>query len=279
MTQTERVAALPISPGEFMGSAAHAPAAPSNGNTPFAIQYAGELSKVVLEHASQAPRTLQTRLGPSELGQPCDRQVVGKMAGVARTNHVFDPWPSIMGTAGHAWMDAAFSADNQRHGRRWEPEHKVTPWPGAEGTSDLYDHHKRAVVDHKFLGTSTMAKLKRGGAPVVYHVQLLLYGLGYRNAGLPVDRVIIAAWPRTKSTIREMYVWDHPWTAEDDALLTRVYRLTETRRMVAEHVRSGALPLSAVPATPDDDSCFYCPFYRPQAAHDGGLGCPGTIGT
>lgn len=268
-----------LSPGEFMASARTTPAGPTSGSSPWAVQYAGELQRVVLEHASQDPRTLQTRLGPSELGHACDRQVIGKMAGIARTNHVADPWPSIMGKAGHTWMEGAFGADNERHGQRWWPERRVTPWPGAEGTSDLYDEQHLAVVDHKFLGDTTMGKLKRFGPPLVYRVQLLLYGLGYRNLGLPVERVVIAAWPRTKSTIREMYVWDHLWSPDDDALLQRVYQLTEVRRRVAEQVQAGRFTLLQVPAQPDDDACYYCPFYRPQSAHDGGPGCPGTVGT
>lgn len=268
-----------ISPADFMASAAGKSAAPGNGSSPWAIRYAAQLRDVVIEHAGQAPRTLQRRLGPSELGHRCDRQVVGKMAGVARTNHVTDPWPSIMGTAGHAWMDGAFTADNGRHGHRWEPERKVQPWPGAEGTSDLYDHRERAVVDHKFLGDSTAGDLRRHGPPIHYYVQLLLYALGYRRAGFPVDRIVIACWPRTKSSLAAMYVWDHVLTPEDDALIVQVYQLTETRGRVAELVSSGALSINQVPAAPDDDDCYFCPFYRPQAAHDGGPGCPGTVGT
>jgi hypothetical protein len=51
-----------------------------------------------LEHAARAPRTLQQHLGPSELGVECDRQVAGKMAALPATNHVVDPWPSMVGT-------------------------------------------------------------------------------------------------------------------------------------------------------------------------------------
>jgi len=114
---------------EFMGSAA---ASPLNGSSAWASRYAGELRRVVVEHAARAPRTLQVALGPSEIGHECDRQVVGKMAGLPVTNHVTDPWPSIMGTAGHAWLADAFSADNARHGLRWVPEQRVEPAPGLK---------------------------------------------------------------------------------------------------------------------------------------------------
>ena len=138
----------------FMASAP----APLNGSSPWAQRYAAELRRVLTEHAERAPRSLQLHLGPSELGVPCDRQVAGKMAGLPRTNHVADPWPSIRGTALHAYAADAFTADNRRRGLiRWVAEQRVTPHPDHPGTADLYDAAEQAVVDHKFLGESSMA--------------------------------------------------------------------------------------------------------------------------
>jgi hypothetical protein len=146
-----------ISPVDFMSAAP----APLNGSSPWASRYAAELRRVVVEHASRAPRSLQLHLGPSELGVTCDRQVAGKMAGLAPTNHVSDPWPSIVGTAVHAWLADAFTADNTRHGLlRWVAEQRVTPHPDHPGTADLYDAVELAVVDHKILGETSLAKVR-----------------------------------------------------------------------------------------------------------------------
>jgi hypothetical protein len=124
------------SPTEFMSTAPKSLA----GSTPWAARYATELRRVILEHAARAPRTLQQHLGPSELGVECDRQVAGKMAALPATNHVVDPWPSIVGTACHAWAAEAFVGDNLRHGvLRWVAEQRVTPHPDHPGTADLYD--------------------------------------------------------------------------------------------------------------------------------------------
>lgn len=253
------------------------PPAPPGGNTPWAGRYGQELTAIVRWHAENSPRNLQRRLGPSELGHDCDRQVVGKMAGQPTTNHVVDPWPSVVGTAVHAWMDEAFTRENERSGPRWLPERRVQPWPGAEGRADLYDARWRAVVDHKNLGNSTHAKLVSKGAPVHYTRQLKLYGLGYRNAGLPVDRIVIAAWPRTGSSLGGLYVWEHTWTSADDEELAWLYRKTAERATVAQRVHEGQVSIRDVPVTPDSDTCYFCPFYRPQAAHDASItGCPGT---
>jgi len=258
-------------PAEFMAAAP----AVLNGNTPWAARYASELRQVVNEHARNSARSLQVHLGPSEIGTPCDRQVVGKLAGVAPTNHVVDPWPSILGTATHAWLAEAFAADNARHGIRWVPEQRVTPHPDHAGTADLYDGVEQAVVDHKILGQTSMAKIRPpGNPPQRYVIQLLLYGKGYRLLGLPVRRVALAAYPRTSATLDGLYVWERAASASDDELIDKVFELTAARKQLAAEVVNGR-PLSTVPSHPSDDECFFCPFYRPQSAHDNGPGCPG----
>jgi hypothetical protein len=263
------------SPAEFMAAAP----APLNGSSPWASRYAAEMRRVAVEHAARAPRTLQVHLGPSELGHACDRQVVGKMAGLPATNHVSDPWPSIVGTAVHAWLADAFTADNGRRGSvRWLPEFRVTPHPDHPGTGDLYDGIEETVGDHKCLGPTSMAKVRSAdGPPRHYVVQLLLYGRGFRLLGLPVRRVALIAWPRTAATLDGLYVWERPYTPADDELLAEVFEQTETRAAVAVEVRAGRLDLMQVPATPSNDDCFFCPYYRPQSARDGGSGCPGTL--
>lgn len=254
-----------------------------NGNSPWGQRYASEIRRVILEHAARAPRTLQTHLGPSELGVPCDRQVAGKMAALAPTNHVVDPWPSIVGTALHVWEAEAFDADNLRTGiLRWVTEQRVTPHPEHPGTADLYDAQEQCVVDHKNLGESSMAKVRKGW-PRHYLVQLLLYGLGYYLLGLPVRRVVLAAYPRTAASLDGLYVLETGFSGDDGQvlpevveLLTEVFADTARRKDQAAEITAGRLGLLDIPAAPDNDACYFCPFYRPQAAKDPSLpGCPG----
>ena len=263
---------MTATPAEFMSAAR----APLNGSSPWASRYAGELRRVVLAHAARAPRTLQEHLGPSELGVTCDRQVAGKFAALPHTNHVADPWPSIVGTAVHAWLAEAFTADNERRGLRWVAEQRVTPHPDHPGTADLYDAAEQAVVDHKVLGESSMAKVRKE-PPRRYVVQLLLYGLGYRNLGLPVRRVALAAYPRTAASLDGLYVWEREYTPADDALLADVFQQTAIRKQWAERLISQQVQFADIPSAPNDDECYFCPFYRPQAARDNQFGCPGTV--
>jgi hypothetical protein len=258
---------------EFMSAAP----ARLEGNTPWAGRYAGELRRVVHEQANGSARTLQRHLGPSELGVPCDRQVVGKLAGLPVTNHVADPWPSIVGTAVHAWLADAFTADNVRTGReRWLAEQRVVPHPDHSGTGDLYDADEAAVVDHKVLGESSMAKIRSPkGPPIKYVIQLLLYGKGFRVMGLPVTRVALAAYPRTAASLDGLYVWERATGPQDDALIEEVFKLTDRRKAMAEELLSGKRQFTDIPLATDDDECFFCPFYRPQSKRDNGPGCPG----
>lgn len=266
---------MTISPAEFMQSAPRS----MEGNTEWAGRYARELRGVIVRHASLAPRSVQVHLGPSELGAECDRQVVGKLAGLTPTNHVSDPWPSITGTAVHGWLATAFQGENERERMlRWLTETAVAPHPDYPGHADLYDAWEHAVVDWKILGPTSLNKIKRPqGPPQRYVVQLLLYGAGFRLAGLPVRRVAIAALPRTASTLDGMYVWDHLLTPEDDEIIRQVLDRTAIRKIAAAELAAGRLAFNQIRATPDSDSCFFCEFYRPESAYDGRLGCPGTI--
>lgn len=254
-----------------------------NGNSPWAQRYAKTLRDVFEHAAARAPRTLQQHLGPSELGVMCDRQVAGKLAALPVTNHVNDPWPSIRGTALHAWAADAFTLDNLRYGyTRWVAEQKVTPHPEHPGTADLYDAAELAVVDHKFLGESSLSKVKKA-PPRKYVVQLLLYGLGYINIGLPVNRVVLAAYPATKASLDDMYVWEREtsYDGADGELLAYVFEQTRIRKNWADHILAAPSPEAAlrdVPADTGEDrdsECYFCPFYRPQASQDGLYGCPG----
>ncbi|HEY1705568.1 MAG TPA: hypothetical protein VGG75_38270 [Trebonia sp.] len=253
----------------------------TSGSDAWAEGYGNELKGIVTRYASQQPRSVQRHLGPSELGHACDRQVVAKMAGSKPTNHVADPWASIVGTAIHAYLADAFEWDNAHNSYlRWLTEARVTPDPGPDehpGTADLYDCHLRALVDHKGQGESTRAKLKANGPPRHYFVQLLLYRRGYQNLGLPVERIAIASWPRTKSTLDDLYVWSHVPTPQDDQFIEDVLTQTQFRQQVAGLVHAGQLGIMDVPAQPEDTECFFCLLYRPQAAHDGLYGCPGTL--
>jgi hypothetical protein len=90
-----------------------------------------------------------------------------------------------------------------------------------------------------------------------------------------VNRVALAAYPRTAASLDGLYVWERQYTPADDVLLVEVFEQTACRRQYAEQIVAGRMHLMDVPADADTDECFFCPFYRPQASRDGQYGCPG----
>lgn len=247
---------MTFSPAEFMAATPRV----LDGNSEWASRYARELRGVITRHATLAPRSQQVHLGPSELGAICDRQIVAKIARITPTNHVSDPWPSIVGTAVHAWLASAFQGENEReHMLRFLTEQAVAPHPDYPGHADLYDAWEAAVIDWKVLGATSLNKVKSASGPSVkYRVQLVLYGLGFRALGLPVNRVVLAALPRTAATLDGMYIWEHVLTPADEELAARVLQRTEVRKLIANEVVAGRMSLKQVPATPDDSECFFC---------------------
>ena len=256
-----------------------APPSPPGSNTPWGARYAAELRQVIVRQASRQPRNQQEFLGPSELGTVCDRQVVGKMIAAPVTNHVPDPWPSIVGTAVHAWLADKFARENDLIGMlRWLTETRVAPDPMHPGTADLFDLFEGALVDWKALGPTSMDKVKSPGRPapqVSGAAAPVRPGLPQLRRGGKADSPGRAA-PHGGHPGRHVRVGARSRHSQvDDALVDEVLRVTEVRRQIAARILEGRMTLAQVPATPDSGECFYCPLYRPQAAYDGGPGCPG----
>lgn len=268
-------------------------AAPSNaqGNTAWAADTARRMADILRRYSARRPRSLQRHLGPSELGVECDRQVVGKLIGAPATNHVADPWPSFMGTAGHAELDLMFQWENTQLGSiRYLPERRVHPGaPGTvfgehPGTGDLYDAWEACMMDHKLLGVTSLDQVKSvAGPPRKYVGQLGLYSLGYLREGLPVHRFALLAWPRTKSSLNDLYVWEHAMDAQVAQLLHEIADDTVRRKRLAAAILAAPAyahgpMLAQVERTPDHHECYFCIFYRPnQEGPDDGVGCPGTV--
>lgn len=261
-----------------------------NGNSAWAQRYSQELREVVIRYADRLPRNVQRHLGPSELGHRCDRQLVGKMAGVqlgaGGTNHMHDPWASIVGTAIHAFLEQAFGWETAANGEvgqppRWYTETCVTPDPGKAsphpGTADLYDAKTLTLADHKCQSEGVRDKLRRNGPPYHYLMQMLLYAAGYMHLGFEVQRIALVSWPRTHSTLDDLYVWEKAVTDEDIAAVVDLIEKTEVREQVAQLVVAGEVDFWEIPATPSESDCQFCPFFRPDAATNPHVkGCAGT---
>lgn len=229
------------------------------------------LRAAILDQSNLAPRSLQTALGPSEYGEPCARRLAYRLMDEPKTNTDSDPWASILGTAGHAWLADALEADNQRAGElRWLVERRLEIRPGLEGSCDAYDVRRHTVVDHKIVGPTKLREYKMNGPSPQYRKQVHLYGLGYARLGLPVQEVAIAFYPRA-GQLSGLHVWSEPY---DETVATEAISRVDTLLQVIVEMQVDEHPenYKALPRSPGR-GCLYCPWMRPGP--DTGRACPG----
>lgn len=243
-----------------------------------------ELMRHVLADLDDArPRSQQTTLGPSELGTPCQRQIAMKLAGLPRRlPDQRPPWAPMQGTAIHALMEQALTFHNGQLGyARWVIEEKLHIDGDVWGHGDAYDTYEKTVVDWKYVGSTALREAKRKTVPVhelvgqEYRVQGHLYGWGHANAGRTVRWVRLVLLARSHN-----YDDSTEWTEAYNPAVARwaIDRYHATRALIAGlDLAANPALWPAVPATPSDKTCNWCPFRRQGGPADG-TGCPGNTG-
>lgn len=210
-----------------------------------------EIIHFVTEAAHNSDRSLQKAIGPSEIGSPCPREVAFKVAGVQKQPDYQDPFPSILGTAFHTWMENHLPVG-------WIPEQKVHVTSTLSGHSDAYHIASRTVVDWKLLGRTQHQAWLGGYTKEQYEIQADCYGLGFVNAGYPVDRVAVAVFCRARP-LQDLYLWSRPWNP--DNARRALERLDIIKRYVessgaSDTNRAAVLKVPAVAG----DGCYFCRF-------------------
>lgn len=231
-----------------------------------------DIIEVVRWADANRSRSKQMQLGCSEVGHPCDRRLGYRIAGVPVTGFRNDPWPAIVGTAVHAWMEEAVNAFQQAHGLdHWVTEMEVFPNPLVKGHTDLYDAKRFLVLDWKFPSPDNLRKMRTDGVPGQYVTQVHLYGLGHEQAGRRVDRVGVVALGR-QGWLKDVFVSTMEYDRQHakDAL-ARVYR-------IGNHLLNADLDRDqtweSIRAAPSR-LCTWCPWHRPQMSSASREGCPG----
>lgn len=244
---------------------------------PAATQIKEQLQKIILWTEQTSPRSRQRSIGPSELGDPCDRRIAYRIAAVDSVNIHGDPWPAIVGTAVHGWLEEAITRFQRENGYQgWLTELRVHPDPLVAGRSDLFHEPTGTVVDFKTTNADTIRKLQRGGAPSPgYITQINLYGLGHVRAGRPVNNVCLVYYPRS-GWLRDAFVWHGAYDQGiAEQALQRMY--TIGFQLLDLDIESHPEYFAEIPATAGDN-CVWCPMFKRdmdpsiQASRDG---CPG----
>lgn len=266
-----------------------------------------ELKAIIAEGITNHPRSQQKRIGPSEVGEPCARQLAYKLAGIPEARTMPPGWRPTVGTAVHAWLEECLAEHNtsarDRYGAsRFLLEQRVNAGPcaGGEltGSCDVYDRVTATVWDWKIIGPSsykrTRADINAGrGVKHVYRVQNHIYGLGWTRRGVPVDHVGNIFMPSAGELDDALY-WHEPFSPQiaADAMrrLDRIHALTQSLGVAAAlAVTNGALAAvgagqfadpdgepSALAIGIDTDSCRFCPWLAEITTTDLASGCPGA---
>jgi hypothetical protein len=242
---------------------------------------ANDLLQVITAHARGADRSIQIEIGPSEIGQTCERRLAMALLGSKRPNISRDEWTAAVGTACHAWVEGAFAADNDRLMRegkppRWLIETEIEIRPGLFGHCDLYDLVTNTVIDHKFPGVTSIRKYRKNNHPgQQYEWQAHLYGRGWELLGLPVRDVALIMYPRS-GLLRDAWMWKEPY---DRDIAEQAFKRMDDL-LVGMNMAEGAGVMADFMLALDRDTehCSWCPYYvGNQTDHDPADGCKGPF--
>lgn len=240
--------------------------------TSYDLEVKEDLVDIILWASKNATRSKQVALGVSEVGNECDLRIAYKMAGVPPTSNSPDPWPSVVGTSIHSWVEAAVADYQNIHSiAEWLTELEVAPSPLVAGHTDLYHAPRALVLDWKFPSPDNLRKMREEGPSLQYQVQVQLYGLGHIKAGRKVDRVGIAALGRS-GWLKDLYVWTAQFDKElAEKALQRIYDIGT--QVIDNYVveRNDWAAVKRVPTR----LCSWCPWYAPEAQGPSAAGCPG----
>jgi hypothetical protein len=239
----------------------------------------GELLWAIENRIDYAPRSLQTRLGPSEIGHPCDRRLGYKVAGVEEVNRGDPAWYPTIGTAVHSWLEDVMKWLNGNlgigdQGPRFLLEHKVNVGEicgeAIVGSCDVYDRATGFVIDWKVVGERQLKKYAKEGPGRQYRTQAHLYGRGWQRRGMPVTNVAVMFLPRDRM-LREAYWWHEIY---DERIAVEALTRAEAITSLVRGAGPGALPLLGTA----DAWCQFCPHFLPASTeiHEA---CPGHPGT
>lgn len=167
----------------------------------------------IIEDMVNHPRSLQKKIGPSEMGIDCSIRLIYKLGGKEEPPRDSYPWKPAVGTACHTWMEEIFSKASlpgEPEAGRWLVENKVIVGQvlgeNHSGSTDLFDTWGNAVMDHKFIGKNTMKEYRAHGPSNVYRRQAQLYGKGWEDKGYKVDLVFICFLPR-EGELTDAFIW------------------------------------------------------------------------
>lgn len=239
---------------------------------------ATELFQIIERTIIGQPRSQQRRIGPSEMGVPCDRRIGYRLAGAETVNDRGVAWKPYIGTSVHeqmATMMAATEVDRWNAGaesERWKVEERVSVGQIGDteitGSCDLFDVQHGAVWDWKFTTRNQIREHYRPHGPGdQYRIQAHLYGHGFARAGYDVRTVGVIFFTRD-GEFTDRHVWHEQY--DEQIAIDALARCSSIQSAL-----DALGPDFTIPTLQTADShCRFCPWYRAGTSQIA-QACPG----
>lgn len=227
---------------------------------------------IIRELTKPSERDKQRKVGPSELGDLCERCLAEKLLGVHQEEKNY-PLAPMIGTAFHLYLENVIGLKDYLKETRVTVG-EIKGYGSIRGTADGFDTATGHVVDYKILSKKkikafssatffdeqhnpefysdslTEAQLKK------YYYQMQLYGLGMENAGYEVNHTSLILFPRD-ATIESVTTATHElcFKYNREAALAVLERANEIFKWATNNPDN----LGELDSHP---GCYYCAFKR-----------------
>lgn len=227
-------------------------------------EYKKELLDTIEHAAANKPRNLQRSIGPSGIGNPCNRCLGYALAEVPQRPGE-SQWLQLQGTAMHTELEHIFKAREAVDPGRWMTEQRLLV--GAilgkdlSGSADLFDRYYGRSIDWKLVGDTTLGKARKGTAAETYIKQGHTYGKGHEDAGRHVRTIVIAFLPRNARSIHEAVFKSFPYDRSvAEASLKRANDIA--------YLGEANGWANVLPRLSRDRECYDCKYNRQYEVHE-----------
>lgn len=228
--------------------------------------------RIMRELTKPSKRDKQRKVGPSELGDLCERCLAEKLLGVHEEEKTH-PLAPMIGTAFHLYLENVIGLKD------YLKETGVTVgtidcYGDISGTADGFDIETGHVVDYKVLSKKKIKAFASAtfldesynpefysdsmteGQIKKYYYQMQLYGLGMENAGYEVNHTSLILFPRD-CTIESVMSASHElcFKYNRDAALSVMERANQIFKWASNNPDN----LRELDSHP---GCYYCAFKR-----------------
>ena len=227
---------------------------------------------IIRELTRPSERDKQRKVGPSELGDLCERCLAEKLLGVHEEEKTH-PLAPMIGTAFHLYLENTIGIEG------YLKETKVIVgtiegYGEIRGTADGFDIETGHVVDYKVLSKKKIKAFSSAtflnedrepefysdsmteGQLKKYYYQMMLYGLGMENTGYDVHHCSLVLFPRD-CTVESVMSASHElcFKYNREAALAVLERANEIFKWANENQDN----LGELDSHP---GCYYCAFKR-----------------